>query len=52
MGATEPLSVAYDKLEKSMSKKQTKEIDARGFAFMDMDQINQVYRDSSAYLLF
>ncbi|KAI6183474.1 Serum response factor-binding protein 1 [Aphelenchoides bicaudatus] len=46
MGATEKMSTIYDQLEKSMSKSQSKELKARGFAFMSMDQINKVYRDS------
>ena len=45
MGATEKLSTVYDQLEKSMKPKQTKDLDKRGFTFMDMTQINKIYRD-------
>lgn len=50
MGASEKISEIYDQLEKSMNKKQTKDLDSRGFTFMDMNQINKVYRDSGKHL--
>lgn len=45
MEATEKITSVYDNLEKSMKPTQSKALDSRGFAFLDMDQINKVYRD-------
>lgn len=45
MGATEKIASVYDNLEKSMKPTQSKALNSRGFAFLDMDQINKVYRD-------
>lgn len=49
MGATEKLASVYDKLEKSMKPTQSKALDSRGFAFLDMDQINKVYKDPGLF---
>ncbi|KAI6172588.1 hypothetical protein M3Y98_00989900 [Aphelenchoides besseyi] len=50
MSVTENMAKIYDKLESSMKKQQNKELDKRGFTFLDKHQLNKLYRDSALNL--
>ncbi|KAI6242108.1 hypothetical protein M3Y99_00251100 [Aphelenchoides fujianensis] len=47
MSVTENMAKIYDQLEGSMKKQQNRDLDKKGFTFLDKGQLNKIYRDSA-----